>query len=244
MPRLRRPSLAMAVSLLVAIAFLLGGWVWLRDSSLVAVENVTVRGASGLGAPAVRSSLTGAARQMTTLNVDRDTLNAAAARFPLVRSISVETKFPHGMTITVNERRPVASLVGRHGALAVAADGVILTGSPSSGLPVIAVTSLMRGKRVVDPTTRSELKLVALASRRLRGELTEVTAANGGLVVKMRGGTQLRFGDSSRLAAKWIAADRVLRDPQAAGAGYIDVSIPERPASGMLEANKPQPTGE
>ena len=77
MPRLRRPSLAMVVSLLVAIALLLGGWVWLRDSSLVAVENVTVRGATGLGAPAVRSSLTGAAQQMTTLNLDRRALNAA-----------------------------------------------------------------------------------------------------------------------------------------------------------------------
>lgn len=244
MPRLRRPSLAMIVSLLVAVAFLLGGWVWLRDSSLVAVENVTVRGASGLGAPAVRSSLTGAAQQMTTLNVDRAALNAAAARFPLVKSISVETKFPHGMTIIVNERRPVAALVGTGGALAVAADGVILTGSPSSGLPVIAVTSLVRGKRVVDPTTRSEVKLIALAPRRLRSEVTEVSAASGGLVAKLRAGTLLRFGDSSRLAAKWIAADRVLQDPQAAGAGYIDVSIPERPASGMLGSGDLAPVAE
>ncbi len=244
MPRLRRPSLAMVVSLLVAIALLLGGWVWLRDSSLVAVENVTVRGATGLGAPAVRSSLTGAAQQMTTLNLDRRALNAAVARFPLVKSITVETKFPHAMTIIVNERRPVASLVGPGGALAVAADGVILTGSPSSGLPVIAVTRLVRGKRVVDPTTSSEVNLIALAPRRLRGEVTEVTAVNGGLVAKLRAGTLLRFGDSNRLAAKWIAADRVLQDPQSAGAGYIDVSIPERPASGTLEAIEPPPSVE
>ncbi|MDP4603720.1 MAG: FtsQ-type POTRA domain-containing protein, partial [Solirubrobacteraceae bacterium] len=124
MPRLRRPSLAVVVSLLVAAAFLLGGWVWLRDSSLVAVESVTVTGASGLGAPAVRSSLTGAAQQMTTLNVDRGALNAVVARFPLVKGISVKTDFPHGMAIVVYERRPVAALVGPGGALAVAADGV------------------------------------------------------------------------------------------------------------------------
>ena len=233
-PRLRRPSLTLIVSLLVVSALLLGGWVWLRDSSLVAVERVTVTGASGLGAPAVRSSLTGAAQQMTTLNVDRSALSAAVARFPLVKSISVKTNFPHAMSIVVHERRPVASLVGPAGALTVAADGVILTGIPSSGLPVIAVTSLVRGKRVVDPTTASEVRLAALAPRRLRAELTEVSAADGGLIAKLRGGPLLRFGDGSRLAAKWVAADRVLQDPQAAGAGYIDLSIPERPASGAL----------
>lgn len=234
MPRLRRPSLALVVSLLLATALLLGGWVWLRDSSLVAVENVTVTGASGLGAPAVRSSLTGAAHQMTTLNVDRGALDAAVARFPLVKSISVTTKFPHAMAIVVHERRPVAALVWRGGALAVAADGVILSGIPSSGLPVIAVASLVRGRRVVDPTTASEVTLIAGAPRRLRAEVTELTTADGGFVVRLRSGTLLRFGDGSRFAAKWIAADRVLQDPQAAGAGYIDLSIPERPASGVL----------
>ncbi len=242
MPRLRRPSLTIVVSVLVAIALLLGGWVWLRDSSLVAVETVTVTGASGLGAPAVRSSLTGSAQQMTTLNVDHGALNDSVARFPLVKSISVKTNFPHGMTIIVHERQPVAALVGAGGAVAVAADGVVLTGIPSSGLPVIAVSSVVRGTRVVDPTIASEVNLMALAPKRLRGEVTEVTAGAEGLIVALRAGPQLRFGDGKRLAAKWLAAERVLRDPQAAGAGYIDVSIPERPASGMLTTTDSAPT--
>jgi len=234
MPRVRRPSLTLIVSLLVAAALLLGGWVWFRDSSLVAVERVTVTGASGLGAPAVLSSLTGAAQQMTTLNVDRGALNAAVERFPLVKSISVTTKFPDGMSIVVRERRPVASLVGPAGALTVAADGVILTGIPSAGLPVIAVTSPVSGPRVVDPATASAVDLVALAPRALRAQIAEVTAADDGFGVRLRSGTLLRFGDASRLAAKWVAAERVLRDPQAVGAAYIDLSIPERPASGAL----------
>ena len=219
-----------------------GGWVWRRDWSLVAVENVTVTGASGLGAPAVRSSLTGTAQQMTTLNVDRAALTDSVARFPLVKSISVRTKFPHGMTIIVHERHPVAALVGSGGAVAVAADGVVLSGIPTSGLPVISVSGVVRGTRVVEPTIASEVNLMALAPERLRGEVTEVTAGAGGLVVALRGGPQLRFGDGTRLAAKWLAAERVLRDPQAAGAGYIDVSIPERPASGMLTATDSAPT--
>jgi len=244
MPRLRRPSLAVIVSLLVAVALLLGGWVWLRDSSLVAVDNVTVTGASGLGAPAVRSALTGTAHQMTTLNVDRSALDDSVARFPLVKSISVTTKFPHGMTIIVHERRPVAALVGPGGTVAVAADGVVLNGIPTTGLATIAVPSLVRGPRVVDATAASEVQLMALAPRRLRGEVTAVTGGSDGLVVTLRSGPQLRFGDGTRLAAKWVAADRVLADPQAAGAGYIDVSIPERPASGMLTTADSAPTAD
>lgn len=242
MPRLRRPSLTVVVSLLVAAALLLGGWVWLRDSSLVAVENVTVVGASGLGAPAVRSALTGAAQQMTTLNVDGTALNESVARFPLVKSISVKTKFPHGMTITVNERHPVAALVGPGGAVAVAADGVLLTGIPTGGVPIITVSKLVRGTRVADPTIASEVDLMALAPRQLRSEVTQVTTGPEGLVAQLRAGPQLRFGDDQRLAAKWVAANRVLKDPQAAGAGYIDLSIPERPASGMLTTTDSAPT--
>ncbi len=232
--RWRRPSLKLIVSLLVATAVLLAGWVWLRDSSLVAVERVTVSGASGPGAPAVRSALTGAAQQMTTLHVDRGALNAAVARFPLVESISATTKFPHGIAIIVNERRPVAALVTTGGAVAVADDGVLLTGTPTSGLPEIAVSGLLRAGRVTDPTTASEVELAALTPKRLRGEVTRVEAGAEGLVVSLRAGPLLRFGDGERLAAKWIAAERVLKDPQSSGAGYIDLSIPERPASGML----------
>ena len=242
LPKVRRPSLTVVVSLLVAVALLLGGWVWLRDSSLVAVTNVTVTGATGLGAPAVRSSLTGTAQQMTTLNVDQSALTDSVARFPLVKSISVSTKFPHGMTIIVHERRPVASLVGPGGAVAVADDGVILTGIPTSGLPVVAVTRLVRGTRVVDPTTAAEVELTALTPKRLRGQITQVTSGADGLVVTLRAGPELRFGDGQRLEAKWLAANRVLQDPQAAGAGYIDVSIPERPASGVLTTTDSAPT--
>ena len=234
MPRLRRPSLAVIVSLLVAAALLLGGWVWLRDSSLVAVQNVTVTGASGLGAPAVRSALTRTAQRMTTLNVDRGALSQSVARFPLVKSIAVKTKFPHAMAIIVHERVPVAALVGPSGATAVADDGVILSGIPTSGLPVISVANLVNGPRVVDPLTASEVDLMALAPKQLRAELTQVSGDAAGLVVTMRAGPQLRFGDGKRLAAKWVAAERVLKDPESAGAGYIDLSIPERPASGML----------
>ena len=239
LPRFRRPSLTLIVALLVTAALLSGGWVWLRDSSLVAVQNVVVSGATGLGAPAVRSALTGTAQQMTTLHVDRAALDDAVARFPLVKSLTVTTKFPHGMTIEVHERQPVAALTAPGGTVAVASDGVILSGIPTSGLPAVSATSLVSGPRVVDPTMASEVALLALAPKEIFTRIAGVSSAADGLTVTLRSGPLLRFGDGERLRAKWVAANRVLADPQAAGAGYIDVSIPERPASGPLAAASP-----
>jgi cell division protein FtsQ len=58
--------------------------------------------------------------------------------------------------------------------------------------------------------------------------------AGVGLVAELRAGPELRFGDPSRLPAKWIAAARVLAASGARGASYIDLRLPERPAAGGL----------
>ena len=62
-----------------------------------------------------------------------------------------------------------------------------------------------------------------------------------GLVIQMREGPELIFGDARHVRAKWIAATRVLADPDAEGASYIDVRLPGRPAAGGLPAETVTP---
>jgi hypothetical protein len=57
-----------------------------------------------------------------------------------------------------------------------------------------------------------------------------------GLVVLLRDGPDLIFGDAFNTRAKWMAAARVLADKTAAGATYIDLRLPGRPAAGGLPA--------
>jgi hypothetical protein len=45
------------------------------------------------------------------------------------------------------------------------------------------------------------------------------------------------FGSRARLAEKWAAAARVVSDPKAAGAAYVDVRIPERPVAGPFTSS-------
>jgi cell division protein FtsQ len=50
--------------------------------------------------------------------------------------------------------------------------------------------------------------------------------------VALRAGPALYFGGAHQLAAKWQSAVAVLANPSSAGAAYIDVSDPSRPAAG------------
>ena len=56
-----------------------------------------------------------------------------------------------------------------------------------------------------------------------------------GAVVSMRRGPDLYFGAADDLAAKWAAVVTVLADPATAGARYVDVRVPRRPAVGGVQ---------
>jgi cell division protein FtsQ len=54
-------------------------------------------------------------------------------------------------------------------------------------------------------------------------------------LVELRRGPELVFGDPTRARAKWAAAARVLAEPSAKGAVYLDIRVPERVAAGGVE---------
>jgi cell division protein FtsQ len=246
---LRRARLGLRLSntvkrrllLLLALVLLLAGGYqfWLRDSSLVAVDDVSVTGLTTKDAARVRATLTSAAHGMTTLHVRLDELQQAVAAYPVVRTLQVRTDFPHGMEIHVIEHRP-AALVG---GLPVAGDGTILRGLPVEGrLPTIPAKGNMHGDRLSDPEALHAARVAGGAPAALRPRLDQVEMrSQDGIVVELREGPELIFGDATRVHEKWVAATRVLADPEAAGATYIDVRLPGRPAAGGLPATTLSP---
>ena len=230
-PRLRRWIL---ISLGVCVALTAGYQLWLRDSSLVAVEDVSVTGLTTKDAPRIRAALTLAARDMTTLHVRRDELDRAIEAYSVVRTLEVTADFPHGLTIHVVEHRP-AALVG---GLPVAGDGTVLRGLPIEGrLPKIDVRSRFGGDRLTNPAALHAALVAGGAPAALRPRLERIELrGRDGIVVEMRDGPELIFGDATRVRAKWTAATRVLADADAEGASYIDVRLPGRPAAGGLPA--------
>jgi cell division protein FtsQ len=230
-PWLRRWLLiALAVSLVLAAGYRF----WLRDSPLVSVDDVSVTGLTMKDAARVRASLVSAAHTMTTLHVDRDELAEAVEPYPVVRTLEVETDFPHGLRIHVIEHQPAALVRG----LPVAGDGTILRGIPVEGsLPKLESRGGLGGSRLTDSAALHGARVASAAPAALRPRLESIEMrSQDGIVVQLRDGPELIFGDATRIRAKWIAATRVLADPEAEGASYIDVRLPGRPAAGGLPA--------
>jgi cell division protein FtsQ len=234
-PRLRRPRLTPKLLLVLIATTLLagGGWLWFRGSSFVSVQRVSVTGVRGPDAGQIRRALDVAARNMTTLDVSMSELRTAVAAYPVVKDVRVSTQFPHAIVIRVIEQIPVAAVVVGGQTIAVASDGTLLRDAAGAGsLPRIPLSVPPGGTRLTG-SARDEVSLLAAAPYRMLPDITRVTT-NGehGLTAELRNGPALYFGDAGQLTAKWTAALAVISDSTSAGAVYIDVSDPDRPAAG------------
>lgn len=237
MRALPRPDLRLVVGALVTAALLLGGYVWLRDSSFVKVSRVDVTGLTGPQAGTIRTALENAGEEETTLHVDRRALERAVSGFAVVKGLRVQARFPHRLLVDVAERDPVAALQTTGAdALPVAADGTLLRGTVSDGIPVVKLRAPVVGDRVTDGRLLTTIHLLATAPPALRAHVTTAFRGEQGLTVDLRDGPVVHFGSSARLAAKWESLVAVLDSPGARGASGIDVRVPERPAAAGLVA--------
>jgi cell division protein FtsQ len=231
--------LRLALCAAIALPLLGGGWLWLRGSSLVAVRHVHIVGVHGAEAIEIRTALDVAAGRMTTMDFNVASLRAAVAQYPMVGTVSARTSFPHTVSISVAERPPVAELVSAGERTAVAADGTVLGPALlSSTLPTISGTvAPAPGAHLREAAPLAAVTVLGAAPQALARFVTKVYSGPEGLTVAMRNGLLVYFGDASRPHAKWLSLARVLVSPSAAGAWYVDVRLPERPAAGLSSAS-------
>jgi cell division protein FtsQ len=240
--RHRRLRIALLTAL-IALPLLVGGWLLLRKSSLVAVEHVRVSGVHGADAPAIEAALAGAAQHMSTLDLHPGALRAAVASFPVVRSIRAIPSFPHGLHIDVVEQPPVAAVMVGGERTAVAADGVVLGPALLSGsLPTLSENAVEAsvGQRLHNLSLRGALTVLGDAPAPLARDVKRVYSGPEGLTLAMRNGLLAYFGDASLPHAKWLSLARVLADRSSAGAAYVDERLPERPAAGFAGGVVPE----
>ena len=118
-------------------------------------------------------------------------------------------------------------------AVAVAADGTILSRRPSSSeddlLPQLPAVEPPRGNRV-GGTMLEQARVLGAAPPPLRPHIAGSAHGESGVVVELRSGIELRFGDAANAAAKWRAAAAVLADPSITVLDYVDLHAPSRPA--------------
>lgn len=246
-PRLRWLLSARALAALAALILVLGvGWLWFRGSSLVRIRRVTVTGLSGPDVSAIRGALTHSAESMTTLNLSVAKLDQAVSPYTVVRSLTVNTGFPHAVTIAVNEQVPVAEVTLGGRMIVVDSAGELLPGTEISHglLPDLPLRSAPPGDRINAPGAQAALRVLRAAPYRFLAHIQSATwSAQHGVIVQLRQGPQVYFGPDSQLSQKWTAALAVLADSDSQGAAYIDVSDPRRPAAGASAQTTPTTTG-
>lgn len=234
----KRPPLRLIACAALPLPLLGGGWLLLRDSSLVAVDHVHIAGVHGAQAVEIRRALDAAAAGMSTLHFSQAALRAAVAGYPEVASVSATTGFPHTVDIDVLERPAVAVLVGPGERTAVAADGTVLGPALLSGsLPAVTAKAALpaTGRRVGEAGALAAARALGAAPAQLLAHVERAYEGEEGLTLQMRNGLLVYFGDAALPHAKWLALARVLASPDAAGATYVDVRLPSRPAAGFSQ---------
>jgi cell division protein FtsQ len=226
----RRRVVAVAA---VAVVIVVGYMVFLRNSSLFAIDEVEVTGLTA-NQERISAALVRAAEDMTTLHVREGDLRKAVSGFPTVATLTTDTDFPHGLTIEVTERLPIATAKIGGELTPVSADGYPLPGiefDPKQ-LPGLDADPTEDGR--LGPEGTAQAAILGAAPEELRDRLREATwdLERGGVVVDLDDTPELRFGAGEQASDKWQAAVTVLADPELGSPGYVDVSVPTRPVAG------------
>ncbi|HEY3193155.1 MAG TPA: FtsQ-type POTRA domain-containing protein [Solirubrobacterales bacterium] len=227
---LRRRLVAAAI---VIVALYAGYMLWFRNLSWFAIHDVTVKGAT-TSRSEIKDAVQRVAGDMTTLHIKDDELRDAVARFPTVASVGASTSFPHGLEVTITERLPIAfaRLGGRD--IAVSADGYLLNGASfdRKALPRIEGAAAQGARLDEDAAAQAAILGATPAPLRDRVTASIWDEDRGGVVLDLKNGPEVRFGDGSRAREKWEAAVTVLSSDERGSPSYLDVSVPERPVSG------------
>ena len=134
---------------------------------------------------------------------------------------------------TVTGPYPVAVIGGGSDAVAVSADGALLTGvsvPEDSELPQLPLSEPPESGRLAGPMLE-QVRVLGAAPAALRPYLAGSYYGESGVDVELTSGIELRFGDASLAAKKRKAAAAVLADPTITALDYVDLHAPSRPAT-------------
>jgi cell division protein FtsQ len=205
-----------------------------RETSMFALRTVEVRGAPVDVAAHVRAAL-GPLVGTSLVGFDQAAANRRLAALPDVAAATYDRDFPHTLRVFVRAEQAVAVLRQGSDAWLVSGRARVLkpVRRPFPTLPrvwVPAGVSLEGGQTLDGATARAVRTLAVVRKLAFPGAVQAARATEEELTLVLRSGLEVRLGDTSDLALKLEIARRIV--PRAAGAGYVDVSVPERSVAG------------
>jgi cell division septal protein FtsQ len=226
-------------SLLVALLILVaagGAYAVARQTSIFAVRTLDVRGGTPAIRAQVRAALAGEVGK-SLLRVGGSDIEQRLAPVTGVRAFRFDRRFPNTLSVVLTAERPVliirqgtsAFLVSSSGRVLKTLDHPRLSSLPRLWLPTKAESPAV-GRELPPVETAAAVAVAPLASARFPGRVEDVTSDETQLTLRLAGGFEVRLGDVGDLRLKLAIARRIVSlTGAAAGTGYVDVSVPERP---------------
>jgi cell division septal protein FtsQ len=216
---------------------------WLLTGPLLSIGSVTMSGYDRPDRAEVAAALAGAARTGTVVSPARAAMERAVAPYPWVESITVTRRLPRSAYVQVVQARPMAIAQSSEGAaVLVSSQGRVLEpADPAADMARMTLPGQVPATGADLPAAWADLLLfVAALEADLSRRVRDLRLDQDGLAVaRLEDGPEVRLGRPVRLRAKATALALVLSALSAedrARAAYVDVSVPEHPAVGGLEA--------
>lgn len=233
------PLFASPVVVLVAVFALVGvavgAYALARQTSLFALDRIEVAGATPPVAAKVRASLSEYVGR-SLVRFDSGDARRRLASVSEIADARFDRAFPHTLRVRVRLERPVAVLRRGADAWLVSSSARVLeplTKRPYPRLPRIwvpASADVSVNATLAGVAAMGVAAVAPLRPSRLGAEVRQVRTGDGELTLVLASGTELRLGNSGDIRLKLAIAKQIL--PLAAGAAYVDVSVPERPVAG------------
>jgi cell division protein FtsQ len=218
---------------LVLVGLLAAGGLALSRSSLFRLRNLEIVGLSHLDRAQV-ARLGGLGPQTNVLWLDTRAVEQRLESDPWIAGARVTRRLPWTVTITLEERSPVAAIPIGSGFRLVAADGTILDQvATEPRLPQIVMPPPWvpgaRGESPVGPA-----RAIGALTPDVAARLEQVVlASDGTLQLDLANGPRIQYGRPAAFGAKAAAIAAILHWAKGQGIALssVDVSVPEIPAA-------------
>jgi hypothetical protein len=233
LPAARRRAVLVALAALVAVTAAIGVYVAARNTGIFALQRIEVEGAS----PAVASQIRAALRSYvgsSLVRFDAAEAGRTLSTVPEVAHTEFDRAFPHTLKVRVRTERAVAVLRQASKAWLVSSSARVLgpLQRPYPPLPrvwVPASVDVALNSTLGGPGAQGVAALAPMSALHLPADVRQVRTGADELTLVLASGTEVRLGDSGDLRLKLAIAKQLL--PVTAGAGYVDISVPERPVA-------------
>lgn len=239
------PTLRQRALLVLLAVVVLGSlaW-WVSKSPVFELKDVHVRGAAHFSTAQIER-MAGLSDHTNVLWLSASGVQRRLERSPWILSATASRSLPAGVTITVVERAPAATIEVGGRSYLISGDGVVLApAGQRTSLPQAEVQA-----RSVEPGTRlSPVPATVAAVASLPASLRHRAALawldeRGSVQLSLRGGPTVDFGDATEGRQKALVLQSLLKWSQRHGVhpSVVDVSAPDAPA--LLAQGTVQGTG-